>query len=136
MENQSDNGEGQQERDPTEVDQETTHNLKILGPYESLATRIFDEALKTLVIPARGLINLSIWIAPATEKDMLKGLRGEMDGIDGYVAKLLWSFGAPLTAIRCYFIKTLIKKKNKNKNHNKNGAPANTGALSDMPSRE
>lgn len=110
MENQSDNEEGQQERDPTEVDQETTHNLKILGPYESLATRIFDEALKTLVIPARGLISLSIWIAPATEKDMIKGLRGEMDDIDGYVAKLLWSFGAPPTAIRCYFIKTSNKK--------------------------
>jgi hypothetical protein len=86
-------------------DQETTHNFNIGGPYEKFLTRIFDEAVKTLPVLALWVLSFAVLIAPQTQKDMVKGLRAEMDVIDGNLAKLLWSISAPGIAIRCHFMK-------------------------------
>jgi hypothetical protein len=86
-------------------DRETTHNFNIGGPYEKLLTRIFDEAVQILPVLALWVLSFAVLIAPRAQKDMVKGLRTEMNVIDGNVAKLFWSVSAPGIAIRCHFMK-------------------------------
>lgn len=110
MQNQVGDEEGQQQQDPMDKGHETTHNLTIFGPYERFSTRILDELLKVFPVFAHWLINLALLITPTSEKDLIEGLRENMKEIDGNVAKLIWSLGAPIAAVKFRFYKTHNKK--------------------------
>jgi hypothetical protein len=102
--------EGQSQQQPSG---DSTRNFNIAGPYEQLLTRVFDEAVKVLPVLAIWVVSLAILIAPKNQKDMIRGLKTEMDMVDGNFAKLFWSISAPAIAIRCHFMRKSDKKDEK-----------------------
>jgi hypothetical protein len=110
MEKQPENNQNQEVDDSTQTGREKNHNFSFLGPYEGLTTKIFDELIKVFAVFARWMISLSVSLAPKHHKEMIKGARGELGAIDGYLAKFLWSLGILGTAIRLHFTKRQDKK--------------------------